>query len=125
MSVTQRNIICIRCPTGCEITTTLDGANIIKIEGNTCKLGEEHVRNEINNPRRTVTSLVRVTNGQLPLCPVWTTQAIPKDKISLLLKKLKEIVLKAPIIAGQVVIQNFEDTGADIVSSRNIFSCSK
>ncbi len=120
MAETTRKIICIRCPTGCEITTTLDGANITNIEGNTCKLGEEHVRNEIQDPRRTVTSLVRVANGQLTLCPVWTTQAIPKDKILPLLKKLKEIELVAPVITGQILVQNFEGTGADVVASREI-----
>ncbi len=120
MALTTKKIICIRCPTGCEITTTLDGYNITKLEGNACKMGEEHVRNEVKDPRRIVTSLVKVKGGKHRVCPVWTTTAIPKDKIRSLLAQLKKIELIAPVRCGQKVIENFENTGTDVEASRDI-----
>jgi CxxC motif-containing protein len=116
----NRKFICIRCPQGCEIQTTLDGKNITSITGNTCKLGDEYVQNEINDPRRTLTSLVGVRNGIHPVCPVWTTKSIPKEKIPELMQILLRTTINAPIRMGDVIIRDFASTGADIAASRDI-----
>lgn len=115
-----KKMICVRCPTGCEITTTLDGYEITGIEGNVCKLGEEHVRAELKDPRRVVTSLVKVRNGRHPVCPVWTSNPVPKNKVSEILKFLSSIEIEAPIASGQVIIRNVAGTGTDIVASRQL-----
>jgi CxxC motif-containing protein len=113
--------ICIRCPRGCEVTTSVDGYGAITaIHGNFCKLGEDHVRDELKDPRRTVTSTVRVKNGKNPLVPVWTDQPIPKDKILALAGELRKIELHAPVHIGQVVLQNALGTGSDVVASGDV-----
>jgi CxxC motif-containing protein len=117
----QRKIICIRCPEGCEITTTLDGyGNITEITGNSCKLGIEHVNAEVKDPRRTLTTTVMVTGGSLPLCPVWTEKPVPKDKVMEIAGALRAIKLKAPVNINQVVLENVLGTGINIVASRDI-----
>ena len=117
----QRKFICIRCPEGCEITTTLDGyGNITEITGNSCKLGIEHVNAEIKDPRRTLTTTVNVEGGALPLCPVWTEKPVPKDKVMEIAAELRKISLKAPVNINQIVLENAVKTGINIVASRNI-----
>ena len=114
----KRKLICIRCPRGCEIETTIDG--IEEIKGNICKLGEEYVKNEINDPRRIITTTVRVKGGIYPLVPVWTTAPIPKDKIPGLIKLLRTVELDAPVEIDKVVIKNIFELGIDIVTSSTV-----
>lgn len=113
----QKKIICIRCPQGCEISTTIDGYEIKHIQGNVCKLGKEYVYNEIKDPRRIVTTTVKVKNSKTSLVPVWTSAPIPKDKIFELTKMLKKIKLAPPIEMNQIVIKNIFNLGIDVITS--------
>ena len=63
----NKKFICIRCPRGCEIATTLDGYSITHIEGNVCRLGEEYVKSEISDPRRALTSTVKVKKREVSI----------------------------------------------------------
>ncbi len=113
-----KKLICIRCPRGCEIQTSLDGyGSIVSIEGNFCKLGIDYANNEIKDPRRTVTTTVRVKNGVYPLVSVWTTNPIPKDRIMDLLVLLKKIELEAPVELSRIVLKNIFGLGIDVVTS--------
>ena len=116
----KRKLICIRCPRGCEIQTTLDGYTVEDIKGNVCKLGEEYVKNEIKDPRRIITSTVRVKGGVYPLVPVWTTTPIPKEKVFELMNLLREIELDAPVEIDKVVIKDIFSTGTDVATSSNV-----
>ena len=64
---------CIMCPNGCEITEDLNGGM--------CEKGASYVKNEILNPKRTLTSSVRVENGVIPLVSVRTSEPITKDRL--------------------------------------------
>jgi CxxC motif-containing protein len=117
----KRKIICVRCPRGCEITTTLDGYSIVEIEGNVCNLGREYVTEEVTDPRRIVTTTVKVKNGDYPLVPVWTNVPVPKDEILKIMDTLREIELEAPVEIDQVVVKNILDTKADVITSSKVF----
>jgi CxxC motif-containing protein len=118
---TKRNIICISCPRGCDIQTSLDGNGaIVKIEGNFCKLGEDYVAAEIREPKRIVTSTVRIKNGEYPLIPVWTVKPIPKDRIFELMELIREIELEAPVKKGHPVLKNIFGLNIDVVASKSI-----
>src|ERR1035437_5177898 len=117
----ERKFICIRCPQGCEITTTLDGNGAsTELTGSSCKLGPEYVKQELSDPRRTFTTTVMVEGGSHPLCPVWTEKPVPKDKVMELAIALRHIKLKAPVNTGQIVLENALGTGINIVTSRSI-----
>ena len=117
----ERKFICIRCPQGCEITTTLDGYGAItNITGNSCKLGPEDVKQESSDPRRTLTTTVMVEDGNLPLCPVWTEKPVPKDRIMELAAALRGLKLKAPVAMNQIVLENALGTGINVIASRSI-----
>ena len=116
----KKEFVCIRCPLGCNITVELDGADIKNITGNTCLRGADYVTKELTDPRRIVTSLVRVQGGELPVVSVKTAADIPKDKISDCIKVLKGITLTAPVHMGDIVVENICGTGVKIVSTANV-----
>ena len=121
MNENTKNFICIRCPRGCEILTSLDGqGSIMEIKGNVCKLGEEYVKTELADPRRILTTTVRVINGNHPLAPVWTEAPIPKDKIFDLASLLRKKTLNAPVKTGEIVLENVFNLGINVITSGSV-----
>lgn len=118
----RKEFVCIRCPLGCNITVETEGADIKSITGNTCPRGADYVTKELTDPRRIVTSLVRVKGGELPVVSVKTAADIPKDKIEDCIKALKGIELTAPVRMGDVVAENVCGTGVNIVATANVYT---
>ena len=77
----RKELICIGCPLGCNLTVEMDGVQVISVSGNTCKRGDDYARKELTDPRRIVTSTVPVMGGNLPVVSVKTASDIPKGKI--------------------------------------------
>jgi CxxC motif-containing protein len=120
MAEETTKIICITCPMGCTLEVTHDGDTITKVEGEQCKRGKEYAQAELTDPRRMVTSTVKVRGGVHPLVPVYTAAPIPKPRIFDLLAELRKVELKAPVEAGQKVLENALDTGIDVLASRTL-----
>ena len=116
----KREFVCIGCPLGCNVTVKLDGTEIKNITGNTCPRGADYVTKELTDPRRIVTSLVRVTDGELPVVSVKTASDIPKDKIRDCIRALKDVELPAPVQVGDVVLENVCGTGINVVATKTI-----
>lgn len=114
----QRQFICVTCPVGCTIDATVEDRELLEIQGQACKRGVAFVREELTAPRRTLTTTVRVRGGVLPLVPVRSAGALPKELISSIVRDLREIVLDAPIAEHQVVVRDVHGTGIDIITSR-------
>ena len=36
----RKELICIGCPLGCNLTVEMDGGQVVSVNGNTCKRGE-------------------------------------------------------------------------------------
>lgn len=115
-----RELTCIGCPMGCQVRVTMEGGEIRRVEGNTCRRGDVYARKEVTNPTRIVTSTVRVTGGQLPVVSVKTASDIPKSKIRECVLALKSIQVTAPVSIGDVVAENVAGTGVAIVATRNV-----
>lgn len=113
------NITCIVCPMGCSlvVTKTDDG---YKVEGNTCKRGEKYGVEELTNPKRVITSTVKLEKSYLNLLPVKTQDSIPKDMMFEIMEVLDTIKVSAPINVGDVIIENILNTGVNIVSSKTV-----
>jgi len=120
MTQEQRKLICITCPRGCALVVTVGGETVIKTEGNSCKRGVDYATGELKDPRRMVTTTVRVKGGVHPLAPVYTESPIPKPRILDLLAEIRKIELTAPVKFGEVVIANALGTGVNVLASRNI-----
>lgn len=112
----KKNFTCINCPLGCSVDVTLDEkGEIIDITGNSCPLGEKYVRNEIKDPRRMVTSTVRLLGSNHYSVSVKTREAIPKNKIFECMKEINETEVTAPVKVGDVAKANIAGTGIDLI----------
>jgi CxxC motif-containing protein len=121
-SIRTTGYLCIGCPLGCrlEIDDTGDSRDIVEVRGNNCRRGEAFVRQEHIDPRRMVTTTVRIENGLWAKLPVKTTSAVPKDKIFGICEALHALTLKAPVRMGDVIISNVMGTGIDVVATRDM-----
>ncbi len=116
----KRQLTCIRCPRGCQITAEIENDEVLEITGNGCMRGEVYAKNEIKNPRRVVTTTVSVKNGVSPVVPVKTNGDIPKGKVEECVVELKNVVVEAPVAVGDVVCKNVADTGIDVVATGSV-----
>lgn len=112
-----KTITCIMCPNGCEITYDLNGGM--------CGKGPEYVKNEILNPRRTLTSSVLVTGGTLPLVSVKITGTIPKEKLKDAMEIVSKLTMKAPVELGDVIIKDFIEEGIQLIATKSVMAAER
>jgi len=118
--IETRELICIGCPLGCPLTVEMKGTEVVSVTGNTCPNGDRYARKEVTDPRRTVTSTVRVLGGSLPVVSVKIAQDIPKNKIFDCMQELATIRVKAPVQEGDVIVSNIADTGVSVIATKEI-----
>lgn len=115
----KREITCIVCPKGCQMTVNnIEGQYIV--EGNGCMRGLKYGVDEVTSPKRMVTSTVRLEGAYLNMLPVKTSTSIPKDLVFEVMKILSTINITAPVKVGDIIVKNILDTGVDIVSTKTI-----
>lgn len=117
-----KELTCIGCPIGCTLMVELNNGEVTNIKGNTCKIGENYGKKECTNPTRVVTSSVLISGGKSKIVPVKTDGDIPKSMIYDCINELKNIIIKAPIHIGDIVIENILNTGINIIATKNIES---
>ena len=110
----KRELTCIACPLGCNLTVELDGKEIISVTGNTCPRGKEYAVNECTCPVRTVTTTVRCEDGGM--VSVKTAKPIPKDKMLEAMKIINKTVAKAPLSVGDIIIEDL--FGSPVVATQ-------
>ena len=112
-------MICINCPKGCELEVEGTADGTVAVSGNACPRGEEYGRNELVNPTRMVTGLVRVAGMRKPL-PVKTRTAVPKGKIDAVLFAMHQTTVQLPVKIGDIVIPDVAGTGVDVTATANM-----
>ena len=60
-----RELTCIGCPMGCQLTAVMDGSRVTEVTGNTCPRGDAYARRECVAPVRTVTGTVAIEGAAL------------------------------------------------------------
>jgi Uncharacterized protein with conserved CXXC pairs len=111
----KRNLTCIGCPMGCAMTAEIEDGKVIRVTGNTCKRGEAYARTEIADPRRTLTTTMRTADGSR--VPVKSSAPLPKALLADCMKAIGAAEAKAPVRAGDILIENILNTGIDIVAT--------
>lgn len=112
----MREIICIMCPKGCHLTVDDE----LNVSGNTCPRGITYGKQEVTDPRRYLTSTVRLDSKNYRRLPVISSGDLPKDKVSDVVKYLDTVVVKPPVNVKDVVVKNVLDLGVDILATRTI-----
>lgn len=117
----MRNITCTVCPMGCSLVVSkVDGE--YKVEGNTCKRGAKYGVEEVTNPRRVITTTVKLNGGYLNLLPVKTNDSVPKELMFEIMKLLDRVEVNTPVSVGDVIIKDVLGTGVDVVSAKSMES---
>lgn len=116
----KREIICIGCPMGCELTVKIEDKEVIEVTGNFCKRGEIYAEKECTNPTRIVTTTVYVDGGSIDVVPIKTEDDVPQNKVFEIITALKEIVVKAPVKPRDIIVENVANTGVNIIATRDV-----
>lgn len=114
----RKKITCIECPLGCSIEVGMADSGIT-IEGNRCKRGKQYVLSEISDPKRIVTSTMRVNNGTRPLVSIKTDKEISKNMIFDLINFINNVKINAPVKIGDILVENIFGTSVNIIATSN------
>lgn len=120
MAEEKKNLTCICCPMGCQITVTLDNGEVTDVTGNTCKRGDVYARKEVTNPTRVVTSSVRVSGGRIAMVSCKTAGDIPKGEIFDCCKAIQSIEVQAPVKIGDIILKDVCGTGVDVIATKEV-----
>ena len=112
----MKELICIVCPRGCHLQVDEQDYTVT---GNFCPRGAQYGSMELKNPMRTLTGTVKLVGSTARRCPVKTEGAIPKSKMLEAVKALDDITAAAPIKAGDVLADNFCETGIRLIATKS------
>ena len=112
-----RELTCVACPMGCQMTASIDNGVVVSVTGNTCPRGKKYAETECTHPVRPLTTTVKVEGGKHPVVPVKSADAIPKEKMFDCMAVLNGVCVKAPVKIGDVIVENICDTGVNIIAT--------
>ncbi len=115
-----RTLTCISCPMGCTLRVEMAENGLPKVEGHRCPRGEAYGKEEVTDPKRVLSTSVKVGGGEYPLVSVRTDRPIPKRLIPEAMAQIRGLVLTAPVHIGQVLVANFLGTGANLIATRTV-----
>ena len=118
----NQTLTCIVCPVGCRLDVTVDEAGkVTSITGNTCKRGHDYAMTEFTDPRRTLTTTVRLCGSCTDkFLPVRTSAPIPKPKLIEAMAKVNTLEAKAPVKVGDVICADFIEDGINLVACKAV-----
>jgi CxxC motif-containing protein len=123
-----KQFICVHCPKGCVISIKVpegvdpkaeDLLESLEVSGNKCKHGLKYVHQELVEPRRVLTSTVRVVGSERMLS-VRTTEPVPRADIMAVMGELAQIEVNPPVKTGQVIQSDLLGKGIDIIATWSI-----
>lgn len=112
----SQSMICINCPKGCRMNIRLNGSEW-SVSRHDCPRGEQYALQELTDPQRVLTALMRPKGTHLPVS-VKTDRPVPKAKLMECAAKLYQVHPQLPIAAGDVLIENLCGTGARVIATR-------
>jgi len=116
----EREIICIMCPLGCRIRVQVEGKEVVQVEAEGCKRGVKYVQQEVAFPGRILTTTIKTDSPEMPLLPVRSDKALPKEKLIDCMKAISKHSVTGSVKLGQTVIKNILGLGADIIACRTL-----
>lgn len=115
----KKEFTCIVCPVSCNLVVE-EGEGLLTVTGNQCKRGAKFGEDEYRQPKRMLTTTVKITGGNVSRLPVISQDEIPKEKLFELVGLLYKVTVKSPVKRGDVIVKNIGNTGIDILATRTI-----
>lgn len=111
-----RELTCIICPRGCHLQIDDD----LNVSGNHCPRGAIYAKSELTDPRRTLTTTVRLLGKERTRLSVKTSAPIPKGLMLKAMDELASVVMKAPVAIGDIVLRDVCGTGISVIATRTV-----
>lgn len=108
------DIVCIVCPNGCRLKAERRDGKLF-VTGNKCPRGEAFAEEELTSPKRTLTSTVRTVFSKLPVVPVRTNGAVPKEMIKEIMTLIRNLKADRLYASGEPILKDALGTGVDII----------
>ena len=102
-----KNIVCVECPMGCDISVEIEGDKVLSICGNSCVRGQGYAIHEITNPRRVLTTTVKYIDGQM--LPVKTDAPILKSEMKKVMSLANKMTISKPVEIGEIIYKNVSE----------------
>ena len=118
--------LCVVCPNGCVIDAEFENFGeenkklLRGVAGNRCPKGEDWVRQEIENPMRTIAGSVLVKNGDHITASVMTTKPIPLARVMDVMSEIRALNPEAPLRLGQILVSGPCGLDTEIIVTRNV-----
>ena len=117
----KRDLTCIGCPMGCRLTAEFNGTEVTEVTGSGCAVGARYAREELTNPKRMVTALVRVLGMERPLSV--KTEAPIEKRLGLDALAAHAAVAAAPPVRKRDELHVHDlGTGVNVVATEDIGS---
>lgn len=114
----KQEFTCVVCPNGCLLTVWEEKGQV-KVEGAACKNGVTYGINELTDPRRVLTTSIRVTGGTLPLVSVRSDRAIKKSDLIPAMREIGFLTVPAPVKIGDLLYAD-EAMELRLLATRNV-----
>lgn len=115
----MKELTCILCPNSCTLTVE-KSCDSWQVRGNLCTRGIKFAIDEMEKPKRSITTTVRTNFNEIPRFPVKTQGEIPKEYIFNLMKLLDEIVIDKLLRTGDVIVEDVFNTGVNVVAASDM-----
>ena len=103
--------VCIRCPIGCHLVVQEKNGEI-EVMGNSCPRGAQYGKQEFTCPKRTITTIYKMKNGQV--LSVRTLGAIDKSRYFEALSAIKSAPEPKNPKFGDILVKNLLGTNIDV-----------
>ncbi len=110
----KKQLTCIECPVGCTVQVEVENGRAVSVTGNSCPRGKAYAESEVIDPKRVVTSTVRLQNGKL--LPVKTSAPVPKAEMGEVMAKINALHPTGEIGVGEILLKDIAD-GVDLVAT--------
>lgn len=107
----------IVCPIGRFLNVEMEDGKVKSVIGNRCHKGKKYAMDECISPTRTLTTSVTVKGGDM--VSVKSDKPLPKDNIIKYMRIINKVCLHPPINIGDTVIKNIDNTGVNIIATKN------
>lgn len=105
------NMVCTVCPKGCIMQVEREP---FSVTGNQCPKGEAFARQELETPKRVLTTIVKAGDSTVS---ARTDRAVDKADIFKVMKAVKRVNVQGDVMPGQVIAKDIAGTGADLVAT--------
>jgi CxxC motif-containing protein len=112
----MKEMTCIVCPVGCH----LEVEDQDHIKGNRCPRGLEYAKQELIDPKRMVTTTVKMNHPFYHRLSVKTSRPISKQLVFQALDELATIEVHQNVHIGDVIVAHILGTDVDIVATKEV-----